>query len=96
MPLSTYASAVMALVAIVAMLLLLRAGALCTPFGRRQLARSDALHVEASIPIDGNRRRVSLIRVKGRALLVMTGGPNDLCLGWLDQPAPGQIQGQQS
>jgi flagellar protein FliO/FliZ len=38
--------------------------------------------VEEAVALD-SRRRVVLLRCDGRRLLVLTGGPADLVLGWL-------------
>ena len=41
-----------------------------------------ALVVEHSLALDA-RRRLLLIRWEGRQLLLLTGGPQDLLVGWL-------------
>ena len=42
------------------------------------------LRLEESLALD-SRRRIQLVNCDGRSLLVMTGGTNDLVIGW----APG-------
>ncbi len=41
-----------------------------------------------TLALDG-RRRVLLLRCDDRAFLVLTGGPQDVFLGWVPPPAPG-------
>jgi flagellar protein FliO/FliZ len=48
------------------------------------------LAVREVLPLDPKRRLV-LVRCDGRDLLLLTGGPGDLSLGWLPGPtAPGE------
>jgi flagellar protein FliO/FliZ len=50
------------------------------------LARGNRrLRVEEAVALD-SRRRVVLIRCDGRHLLLLTGGGQDLVLGWPDPP----------
>ena len=44
------------------------------------------LAVEQSLALDP-RRRLLLIRCEGRRLLLLTGGPQDLLIGWMEPPA---------
>lgn len=55
--------------------------------------RTRSLAVVESLAID-QRRRLSLIRYNGRTGLILTGGGNDIFLGWTDEdgnaPSPSQ------
>jgi flagellar protein FliO/FliZ len=55
---------------------LLRATGLAPQTGGQRLKLQEAL------TLDG-RRRVIILRCDGRDVLLLTGGPQDLCLGWL-------------
>ena len=58
----------------------LRGGRLAAPQGRRlQLAEALALDP---------RRRLLLVRCDGREALLLTGGGQDVLLGWLEAPPP--------
>jgi flagellar protein FliO/FliZ len=57
----------------------LRAASLARGAGRR-------LAVEEAVALD-TRRRLVLVRCDGRALLLLTGGTQDLVLGWLPSSA---------
>jgi len=48
------------------------------PTGGRRLVVQDALALDA-------RRRLTLVRCDGRTVLLLTGGAQDLVVGWLDQ-----------
>ena len=85
-PLTTLLSAGAALAGVVGLILLAarlarRAGLSLRPVGApTRLALREALALDA-------RRRLHLVRCEGRDLLLLTGGPQDLLLGWLP-PAP--------
>lgn len=76
-------SAAAALAAVLGALVLalrgIRAAGLARAGGRR-------LTVEEAVALDG-RRRLVLVRCDGRGLLVLTGGAQEVVVGWLD-PAP--------
>lgn len=55
---------------------LLRATGLAPQTAGQRLKLQEVLALDA-------RRRVIILRCDGREVLVMTGGPQDLCLGWL-------------
>jgi flagellar protein FliO/FliZ len=67
------------LAALVLVLRGLRAAGMARATGRR-------LAVEEAVAIDA-RRRVVLVRCDGREALLLTGGTQDLMLGWLE-PKP--------
>jgi flagellar protein FliO/FliZ len=76
---TTMLTAAAALAGVLAALVLalrgLRAASLARRAGRR-------LAFEEALALDG-RRRLVLVSCDGRALLVLTGGPQDVVLGWL-------------
>ena len=47
---------------------------------------TNALVVEHSLTLD-TRRRLLLIRCEGRQLLLLTGGPQDILIGWMEPRA---------
>jgi flagellar protein FliO/FliZ len=49
------------------------------PTGGRRLVVQDALALDA-------RRRLTLVRCDGRSVLLLTGGPQDLVVGWMNEP----------
>jgi len=74
-----------ALIAMVALLLLLGRAARMTGLAPR--AGGQRLRIEESLALDA-RRRLTLVRVDGRAMVLLTGGATDLCLGWVPEAAP--------
>ncbi|MDB5315531.1 MAG: hypothetical protein JWO26_3160 [Rhodospirillales bacterium] len=74
-----------ALIAMVAVLLLLGRAARLTGLAPR--GGGQRLRIEESLALDA-RRRVTLLRVDGRAMVLLTGGGTDVCLGWLPEAAP--------
>ncbi len=84
------ATALAALAAVVALVLLARQAVLRLPRGLGGLAlpgRAGVLAVEQVLALDA-RRRLLLVRCDGRRLLLLTGGAQDVSLGWLDPPPP--------
>jgi flagellar protein FliO/FliZ len=75
-----------ALIAILGGLVLTLRGARAAGLAHRAGRR---LTVMEAVALD-TRRRVVLLRCDGRGLLLLTGGPQDLVLGWL--PAPGTFE----
>jgi len=71
------------LVAILGGLVLTLRGAQAAGLGRGARRR---LLVTEAVALD-SRRRVVLLRCDGRGLLLLTGGPQDLVLGWLPTEA---------
>ncbi|MCA3360072.1 MAG: flagellar biosynthetic protein FliO [Roseomonas sp.] len=55
---------------------LLRATGLAPQTSGQRLKLQETLALDA-------RRRVIILRCDGREVLLLTGGPQDLCLGWL-------------
>jgi len=82
-------TAALALAGVLAALVLalrgLRAAGLARGGGQR-------LGVEEAIALDG-RRRVVLLRCDGRGLLLLTGGAQDVVIGWLPEPPGAGRQG---
>ena len=86
---ATPVTALAALAGVVALLLLLRwivaklpRGLLPVPV---QLTRGGDLALEQVLALDA-RRRLVLVRCGARRLLLLTGGPQDVPLGWLEPP----------
>ncbi|WP_439595304.1 flagellar biosynthetic protein FliO [Falsiroseomonas sp.] len=78
-------TAAAALVAVLAALLLAGRAARAAGIGARIGRR---LAVEETLALDG-RRRLVLLRCDGRSLLLLTGGAQEVVLGWLPPEAPG-------
>lgn len=77
-------TAAAALAAVIALILL--AGRLARRAGLGPAARgSGRLVIEEALPLDA-RRRLLLVRCDGRALLLLTGGPQDEVVGWIPEP----------
>lgn len=79
-----WATALAALLGVLALILL--AGRLARRAGLAPRAGQGRITLEESLPLDA-RRRLVLVRVEGRALLLLTGGAQDQVVGWLP-PAP--------
>jgi flagellar protein FliO/FliZ len=82
---TTLLSAAAALVGVLAALVLALRGLRATSMARRAGRR---LAVEEALALDG-RRRLVLVSCDGRALLLLTGGTQDVVLGWLPPGEPG-------
>ncbi len=77
-----------ALAVVIVMILLARYGAgLVRLVPRRGGPTGGVLSLEASLSLDP-RRRLSLIGCQGHQLLLLTGGPTDVLLGWLPPGSP--------
>ena len=78
--LANWLTAGMALLFVLGLILLLarllRATGLAPQTGGQRLKLQEVLALDA-------RRRVMILRCDGREVLLLTGGPQDLCLGWL-------------
>ena len=74
-----------ALIAMVALLLLLGRAARLAGFAHR--GSGNRLRIEESVALDA-RRRITLVRVDGRAVVLLTGGSTDCCLGWVPEAGP--------
>lgn len=77
---TTWMTAVAALIAVVALILL--AGRLARRAGLAPRAGNGRLRLEEALPLDA-RRRLLLVRCDGRGLLLLTGGAQDQVVGWL-------------
>jgi flagellar protein FliO/FliZ len=79
-------TAIAALLAVLGALLLAGRAARAAGIGARPGRR---LAVEETLALDG-RRRLTLLRCEGRHLLLLTGGAQELVVGWLppDPAAP--------
>lgn len=82
--------ALAALVGVIVLVLLARRVLLLLPRGLLPVAiapqRGGALALEQVLALDA-RRRLVLVRCGERRLLLLTGGVQDLLLGWLEPPA---------
>ena len=74
-----------ALIAMVALLLLLGRAARLTGLAPR--GSGQRLRIEESLALDA-RRRITLVRIDGRAMVLLTGGGADICLGWVPEVGP--------
>ena len=78
--LANWLTAGIALIAVLGLILLLarllRATGLVPQTSGQRLRLQEVLALDA-------RRRVIILRCDGREVLLLTGGPQDLCLGWL-------------
>ncbi|MDA8249456.1 MAG: flagellar biosynthetic protein FliO [Rhodospirillales bacterium] len=77
--------ALAALAGVVALLLLLRRLLALLPLPLAP-PRTGVLALEQVLALDA-RRRIVLVRCGTRRLLLLTGGPQDVSLGWLEPPA---------
>ena len=89
--LATLLTAVVSLGAVLGLILLAaraaRFGGLATRFPRN-VPRNSArlLEVRDVLALD-NRRSLHLVRCDGRDVLLLTGGPQDVVVGWMPDPA---------
>jgi flagellar protein FliO/FliZ len=88
---TSVATALLALAGVVGLILLTRRAALLMPSLRLPglpgaADRAGPLRLEQTIPLDA-RRRLLLVRCGGRRVLLLTGGPQDVVVGWLDAPS---------
>lgn len=77
---NTWLTAAAALAAVVALILL--TGRIARRAGLAPRAGGGRLRLEEALPLDA-RRRLLLVSCDGRALLLLTGGAQDLVVGWL-------------
>lgn len=86
---TTPLAALAALLGVIALVLLARRAVLLLPRGLLPPAlvppRGGMLALEQVLALDA-RRRLVLVRCGERRLLLLTGGAQDLLLGWLDPP----------
>lgn len=79
----TYAdwlTAALALLLVLGLILVL--ARLLRASGLAPQTKGQRLKVQEVLAVDA-RRRLLILRCDGREVLLMTGGPQDLCLGWL-------------
>lgn len=86
-PVGTLLSAVAALVVVLALIWLASraarwGGLAARPAGARRLAVQDTLAIDA-------RRRLTLVRCDGRCVLLLTGGGQDVVVGWMGETGDG-------
>lgn len=81
----TLLTAIAALAAVLGALILAARGARAAGVGLRAGKR---MAMQEILALDGKRRLV-LLRCDGRDLLVLTGGAQDLVIGWLGDATPG-------
>ncbi len=94
-PLTQGATAVAALAAVLALIWIAGRMARLAGFGAQLQPRSGRiLSVEDAVALDG-RRRLHLIRCGGRQVMVLTGGTQDLVVGWLPEPPATSRQSDQ-
>ena len=86
MPAHDILTAITSLAAVIAVILLVRYGTRLAGALPRRGAAQGRLAVEASLAVDP-RRRLTLVRCDGHQVLLLTGGPSDVLLGWLPQGA---------
>jgi len=96
---TSLATALLALLGVVGLILLTRRAAMLLPTLRLPglpngmiggmvggVIAGGPLRLEQTIALDA-RRRLLLVRCGGRRVLLMTGGPQDAVVGWLDAPS---------
>jgi flagellar protein FliO/FliZ len=81
---TTLLTSAAALAGIVGVILLIGRGLRYTSFGRAR-ASGHSLIVTDFVALDA-RRRLYLVRHGDRSVLLLTGGGNDLVVGWVDGP----------
>lgn len=77
--------ALLALLGVVGLILLARRAALLMPSLARLPGAAGPLRLEQTLTLD-TRRRLLLVRCGARKVLLLTGGGQDLVVGWLDPP----------
>ncbi|MBS4075667.1 hypothetical protein KGY14_10740 [Ameyamaea chiangmaiensis] len=75
-------SSTLALIAVIAMILLLRLGAVRTAFLRRHGTPDGDMKITARLSLDGGKRHLTLLDIAGHQAVVLTGGPSDLLVPW--------------
>ncbi|MBB3882754.1 hypothetical protein [Acetobacter oeni] len=75
-------STVAALVAVLAMILLSRSGWQILARLRGPVRSDSGLSLEGSLALDA-RRRLTVVSCHGRKVILLTGGPSDVVVGWL-------------
>lgn len=80
-------TAVAALIAVLALIWLAGRAARFGGMARRPAAGGGSLAVQDVLALDA-RRHLHLIRCDGRRVLLLTGGAQDVVVGWLDREEP--------
>ena len=83
MTLETTAYALAALCAVIGLILLAQRAARWGGLAPRPPGPGGRLRLVEAIALDP-RRRLTLVRCDGREVLLLTGGPQDLVIGWTD------------
>ena len=86
MPIHDILTTLAALAAVIVMILLVRYGSRLVGLMPSRAAPHGVLSLEASLALDP-KRRLSLIDCDGHRMLLLTGGPSDVLLGWLPAAA---------
>lgn len=86
MPIHDVLTTLAALAAVIVMILLVRYGSRLVGLMPSRAASPGILSVEASLALDP-KRRLCLIDCGGHRMLLLTGGPSDVLLGWLPAAA---------
>ena len=79
-------AALLALLGVVGLILLARRAAVLLPGLARLPGAAGPLRLEQALALDA-RRRLLLVRCGGKKVLLLTGGGQDLVVGWLDPAA---------
>jgi len=77
--------ALLALLGVVGLILLARRAALLLPGLPAAGSRTGPLRLEQALALDA-RRRLLLVHCGERRVLLLTGGAQDVVVGWLDPP----------
>lgn len=89
---ATLAAAATALVGVLVLVLLAGRLARFSGLAPRIAPRGRDLAVDEVLSLDG-RRRLAIVRCGGRRVLLLTGGPQDVVVGWLSRdPADPDIR----
>jgi len=84
-------TAVAALAAVLALIWLASRAARLAGLARRPSASGRLLSVQDVIALDA-RRRLHLVRCADQQVVLLTGGGQDLVVGWIDPVTPGHRQ----
>ena len=82
MPIRDILTTLAALAAVIVMILLVRYGSRLVGWMPSRTAAPGVLSIEASLALDP-KRRLCLVDCSGHRVLLLTGGPSDVLLGWL-------------
>ena len=85
--LATLLPAIAALAGVIALVQLAERLARFSGFAGRRGGRGERLAVEEALSLDG-RRRLAVVRCGAARVLLLTGGPQDVVVGWLPGGTP--------